>query len=121
MAQFFIMLLVLFVLGCGLYGIGAGVRLLQGGFAAVFRGTADAPAPQPSARRSAQQTAAQNDMRAGTSAAITLEENAASTPAQRCLEDLKQLYQLQQLGAISEQEYQQFKQHLLATLAQGQA
>ena len=103
MAQLFLLSLLAFAIICTMYGISAGVQRIQHGCARLLGGFKPA-APMHTVARSA-------PAQQGCPAA-----DAQPSPAQRCLEDLKNLYGLHQTGALSQEEFERLKQYLLSTI-----
>ena len=103
MGQLIFLLLLTFALICTLYGISEGVKIIQRGFARVLG----------IGRRSTLAQAAAPQMHLLPS---SVAEQSQLSPAQRCLEELKDLHALRQKGALSEGEFDQLKRHVLATL-----
>lgn len=91
MIQFTFFLIALFLIVCVLYGIAAGVQTVARGAAWFTEGQA----PENNAPRAA----------------------SAPSPAQRSLRQLQELHGLYQNGALTEDEYEQFKQYILAGIA----
>ena len=86
--QFILFLLVLFVIGCMFYGISSGVQVTTKGVAKLANGGVAKTDVQP----------------------------AALSSAQRCLHELQKLHELYQSGALSRDEFEQFKQLLLSSI-----
>ncbi len=87
--QFIFLLLSLFAIGCVLYGISAGVQTITRGATRLAGGhCAKAETPR-----------------------------AAPSSAQSCLHELQELHRLYQGGALSREEFDQFKQYILSTIA----
>ena len=122
MGQFILFLLALFAIGCVLYGISAGVQMIQRGFAYLAESasddasdkkplitplpprtvkTANAPAPQ--------REAARPEAKAGT-------PSAEASPMQRGIDELRDIFALYQQGALTQKEFQDMKQQLLSSL-----
>lgn len=117
MGQFILFLLGLFAIGCVLYGISAGVQIIQRGFAYLTEGArddasdnkrplttplppgtakpADAPAAQPQAFRPASTPPAE------------------ASPMQRSIDELRDIFALYQQGALTQAEFEGMKQYLL--------
>ena len=91
MIQFALFLIALFLIVCVLYGISAGVQTIAHSAARLTKGQT----PQKAAPRAAP----------------------ALSPAQRCLGQLRELHGLYQNGALSQEEYEQFKRYLLSSIA----
>jgi hypothetical protein len=101
--QLILFLLGLFVIGCVLYGISAGVHAVTRGASRLASGShaskADSPRDPPT-RDTLPSTSLQP----------------APSHSQRCLRELQELYGLHQSGALSKDEFEQFKRYLLSTI-----
>jgi hypothetical protein len=91
MIQFTFFLIALFLIACVLYGIAAGVQTVARGASWLSEGQV----PKSNTQR------------------IVPE----ASPAQRSLRQLQELHGLYQSGALTEEEYEQFKQYLLSSIA----
>lgn len=100
--QFILFLLGIFAIGCVLYGISAGVQIIQRGFTRLAN---TAHAPEANAPKQRLQTPPPPS------------EQPKPSPAQRCLDELNELHRLYQNGALTREEFEQFKQHLLSPIA----
>jgi len=87
MGHFVFFLLGLFAIGCVLYGISAGVQLIQRGFSGLACGGRKQGMPTPP----------------------------ISPPSQHGIHELRELFALHQQGALTQEEFQSMKRHLLAT------
>lgn len=103
--QFILFLLSLFAIGCVLYGISAGVQIVQRGFNALASngsgsgsGGTNAKEPQPPA------------------ATLTSNVPDAATLPQRCINELQALFDLYQSGALTQQEFEQCKWYVLHSM-----
>lgn len=92
MIQFIFFLIALFLIACVLYGIAAGVQTVARGATWLTEGQGG---KSDSAQRAAPMP----------------------SPAQRSLRQLQELHGLYESGALSKEEYEQFKQYLLAGIA----
>lgn len=100
--QFILFLLGIFAIGCVLYGISAGVQIIQRGFSRLANAT---HASETNAPKQRLQTPPPPS------------EQPTPSPAQRCLDELNELHRLYQNGALTREEFEQFKQHLLSLIA----
>ena len=101
MAQFILFLLALFAIGCVLYGISAGVQIIGLGVSRLAR-------LGHKSKASADSTQSQQQ--------ITPSAPPVLSSAQRCLDGLKELHGLHQMGAVSQEEFEQLKRYLLSTI-----
>lgn len=101
--QFILFLLSLFAIGCVLYGISAGVQVVQRGFNALASNGSGSSGnstkePQPPA------------------ATLTNKATDAATLPQRCINELRALFDLYQSGALTQQEFEKCKWHVLHSM-----
>ena len=122
MGQFILFMLSLFAIGCVLYGISAGVQVIQRGFWWLAESARDGasdkqrlvtPLP-PNAARPTNAAAVQLE-------AVPPEAKTSTSPAkvssmQRGIEELRVLFALHQQGALTQTEFEAMKRSLLATL-----
>ena len=105
--QMIMLLLGLFVIGCMLYGITAGVQVVQRGLSrlANSRHNGDVPAARP--------------------APVTLptaepdnakEPPSEKSPFQRNIGELREIFALYQQGGLTQEEFQDLKHHLLTAI-----
>lgn len=99
--QFILFLLGIFAIGCVLYGISAGVQIIQRGFSRLAN---TAHAPEANASKPRLPTSPPPS------------EQPAPSSAQRCLDELNELHRLYQNGALTREEFEQFKRHLLSPI-----
>ena len=99
--QFILFLLGIFAIGCVLYGISAGVQIIQRGFSRLANAT---HASETNAPKQRLQTPPPPS------------EQPTPSPAQRCLDELNELHRLYQNGALTRDEFEQFKRHLLSPI-----
>ena len=112
--QLILFLLGLFAIGCVLYGISAGVQIVHRGFSALFSGGSNSSSDD--------QEAPQAPPRPPAAAALGNKAlpDAATLP-QRCISELQALFNLYQSGALTQQEFEQCKWHVLHSMTQGGA
>ena len=119
MGQFILFLLGLFAIGCVLYGISAGVQIIQRGFAYLTKDTHDGTSNKrslvtslPTSKREAVDvTAAQSE--AARPAAQAMSSPADTSPMQRNIDELREIFALYQQGALTQAEFEIIKQYLL--------
>ena len=123
MGHFILFLLGLFAIGCVLYGISAGVQIIQRGFsylAASARGGAldkrplVSPLP-PSTEETTDAPVAQREAsqpKGGT-------PPAEASPTQRSIDELRGIFALYQQGALTPVEFEGIKQALLTAINSG--
>lgn len=122
MGQFILFLLGLFAIGCVLYGISAGVQIIQRGFSYLAESARDGASDKkplitsvaPDASKPADMPAAQRD-------AVQPETKASTPPAkvspmQRSIVELREIFALFQQGALTEAEFENMKQCLLSCI-----
>lgn len=107
--QFIIFLLGLFAIGCVLYGISAGVQIIQRGFSALASSGGNSNGAKESQRPPKTPSAI------GTNA---LADTGTPFP-RRCVQELQALFSLYQSGALTQQEFEQCKWHVLQSMSQG--
>lgn len=122
MGQFILFLLALFAIGCVLYGISAGVQIIQRGFAWLAEAAHDdasdkkpliTPLP-PSTAKAANAPASQRE-------AIRPEakeggQPSEASPMQRGIDELRALFALYQQGALTQAEFEGIKRSLLTNI-----
>lgn len=104
--QIIIFLLGLFLIGCLLYGIASGVQTIQRGFSRLTNSKIDDKAPTVKA--------------VSVTLPITAPDNAKEpvpdvSLAQHYIGELRELFALFQQGALTQEEFQSMKRHLLAS------
>jgi hypothetical protein len=122
MGQFILFLLSLFAIGCVLYGIAAGVQIIQRGFAWLAESARDgasdkkpliAPLPPSTAKAAnapaSQREATQSETKAGA-------QPSEASPIQRGIDELRDIFALYQQGALTQAEFESMKQYLLACI-----
>lgn len=122
MGKFILLLLSLFAIGCVLYGISAGVQIIQRGFSWLAEsardGTSDrrpliTPLP-PGTGEDTDSPAAQRERTRPETEAST--PPAKSSPMQRSIDELQDIFALYQQGALTQVEFQSMKQCLLSSI-----
>ena len=103
--QFILFLLLLFTIGCVLYGISAGVQGVQRG--AIWL------ANSKRSDNCNEDTTAQSQ---STQQANATARKAQATNTSHGIEELQTLFALHQQGALTSEEFQDMKQHLLHAL-----
>ncbi len=125
MGQFILFLLGLFTIGCVLYGISAGVQIIQRGFAYVadsaHMGASDkkplaTPLP-PSTAKPADAPTALRDTHYSDAKANTPPIEAS--PMQRSIDELRDIFALYQQGALTQAEFESVKRCLLEGIKTG--
>ncbi len=119
MGQLILFLLSLFAIGCVLYGISAGVQIIQRGFAWLAESARDdasdkkpliTPLPPSTAKAAnapaSQREAARPEVKAGS-------QPAEASPMQRGIDELRGIFALYQQGALNQEEFESMKQDLL--------
>ena len=99
MGQFILFLLGLFAIGCVLYGVSAGVQVIQHGISRLTEGANDSAPAAPSSPNS--------------QSPVTVKATVASSPLQHSIEVLRELFTLYQQGALTQEEFDGMKQCLL--------
>jgi len=116
--QLILFLLGLFAIGCLLYGISAGVRIIQRGFAWLAGGTGNnATSTEPSpgslhpvcAKTAAEPVPRQQDETPWRSAS-------GASPVQRSIDELRDIFALYQQGALTQEEFEGMKRCLLSNI-----
>jgi len=97
--QFIFLLIILFLIGCVLYGIFAGVRVIARGVSSLTSATSNDAAPGAQPTPAAQRP------------------DTEISPLQRNLNELREIFSLHRDGALTKEEFEQMKQHLLSTIA----
>lgn len=122
MGQFILFLLGLFSIGCVLYGISAGVQVIQRGFACLTKDTHDGtsnkrplvtPLPPITAKTGDAPAAQQESTRPGEKASSPPAE---ASPIQRSIGELRGIFALYQQGGLTEAEFESLKHCLLDRL-----
>ena len=119
MGQFILFLLGLFAIGCVLYGISAGVQIIQRGFAYLAEGARDgASDKRPLATPHSPDTAKPADAPAAQPEAFRPASTppAEASPMQRSIDELRDIFALYQQGALTQAEFESMKQYLLACI-----
>lgn len=121
MGQFILFLLALFAIGCVLYGISAGVQMIQRGFAWLAEsGRDDASGkrplitPLPAATGKAANAASARRETPSPQTNANAPAPAEGSPMQRSIDELRDIFALYQQGALTQEEFEGMKQHLLA-------
>lgn len=122
MGQFILFLLGLFAIGCVLFGISAGVQMIQRGLAYLAESASDdisdkrplvTPLP-PSTAKPADAPAAERE--SGRSAAKAGTSPTEASPMQRSIDELRDIFALYQQGALTQVEFENMKQYLLTCI-----
>lgn len=118
MGQLTLFLLGLFAIGCVLYGISAGVWIIQRGFAylaASARDGASNKKPLPtSLPSSAGETTVANSMQHIARPQINASmPHVEASPLQRSIGELRDIFVLYQQGGLTQAEFESMKQYLL--------
>ncbi|WP_404300070.1 SHOCT domain-containing protein [Alicycliphilus denitrificans] len=100
--QFILFLLGLFAIGCVLYGVSAGVQIIQRGFSRLANTAHTSEANAPKQRLQTPPLPS---------------ELPTPSHGQRYLDELNELYGLYQNGALTREEFAQLKRHLLSLIA----
>lgn len=110
MGQLILFLLALFAIGCVLYGISAGVQMIQRGLASLARSTSE--------DGSDKKLLSPNMDKTTDRPAVWLEPASAPlpkvSPMQHGIEELHALFTLYQQGALTQAEFEKMKRSLLA-------
>lgn len=106
--QFILLVVGLFAIACVLYGIAAGVGAIQRSLAWLVK-SEKAPCKPPLATPDAAEPAKGPHIAAN---------RTHPSPIQRNIEELRELFQLYQQGALSKEEYEGMKQYLLSGITQ---
>lgn len=121
MGQFILFLLGLFAISCVLYGISAGVQMIQRGFAWLAESARDDVPDKkplitllPAATGKASNAA--NARRETPSPQTRANAPAEGSPMQRNIDELRALFALYQQGALTQAEFEGMKRSLLATI-----
>lgn len=115
MGQFILFLLGLFAIGCVLYGISAGVQIIQRGFSWLLEGARSSGEHQTEHALEALPTAAPAQPSQGPPASAP-----EASPLHRSIGELRALFALYQQGALTREEFERMKRSLLTTI-QGSA
>lgn len=112
MGQFILFLLGLFAIGCVLYGIAAGVQIIQRGFSWLAKsGRSESAAhgePTPAALPTTAPPAPPNS---------TPQPSAPeASPLHRSIDELRALFALYQQGALTQAEFEGIKRSLLTNI-----
>ncbi|MBN9365598.1 MAG: SHOCT domain-containing protein [Comamonadaceae bacterium] len=122
MGQFILFLLALFAIGCVLYGISAGVQMIQRGFAWLAESGRDdasdkkplvTPLP-PSMGKAANAPASQREAIQPQTKASP--QPADASPMRRGIDELRDIFALYQQGALTQVEFERMKRSLLTDL-----
>lgn len=105
--QFIFFLLSLFAIGCVLYGISAGVQVVQRG-ASWLTGCGPDRCATPTTPQAMKQKMALADE--------VNESPTKTAPVSSDLDDLRELFALYRQGALTKEEYEQVKQYLLSAI-----
>ena len=106
--QLLLSLIGLFLMGCVLYGLYAGVQTIARGAARLTTGL----------HTSAPQIVAESHPScvAETQESLQQASQLSPSPSQRCIGELQSLFGLYQSGALTREEFERFKQHLLSAI-----
>lgn len=109
-------LLGLFAIGCVLYGISAGVQIIQRGFSWLIGNRAhdDAMSPASPIPVSLQTASAKEPISELLSTALS-SNTSATSPLHHSISELRELFALYQQGALTQEEFEGMKQSLLAS------
>lgn len=122
MGQFILFLLGLFAIGCVLHGISAGVQIIQRGFSylaeSVREGASNkrpliTPFPPGTGKAVDAQAMQRETARPETKASTPPAE---VSPTQRSIDELRDIFALHQQGALTQVEFDNMKQCLLASI-----
>ena len=131
MGQFILFLLGLFAIGCVLYGISAGVQMIQRGIAWLAESAREESPPKkpritplpPATGKTADAPAARKETAAPAETQAHAPAQTQASPMQRSIGELRDIFALYQQGALTQEEFEGMKQSLLtgikATAAQG--
>lgn len=120
--QLILFLLGLFAIGCLFYGISAGVRIIQRGFAYLAESAHDGaldkrplvtPLPSSTGENSDSPAAQRKDARPEVKACTPPAE---ASPMQRSIDELRDIFALYQEGALTQEEFEGMKRSLLAPI-----
>ena len=120
--QFILFLLLLFTIGCVLYGISAGVQIIQRGFSWLAESARDdtsdkrpviTPLPPSTVNIADALAARQEDSKPEPTVNTPLTEASAM---QRSIDELRDIFALYQQGALTQAEFENMKQYLLACI-----
>lgn len=121
MGQFILFLLALFAIGCVLYGISAGVQMIQRGFAWLAESARDdasdkrpliTPLPAAAGKAANAATARRETPSPQTKANAPAE----GSPMQRSIDELRDIFALYQQGALTQEEFEGMKHRLLTAI-----
>ena len=122
MGKLILFLLALFAIGCVLYGISAGVQIIQRGFSWLAESARDdasdnsplvTPLPTSTVKIADAPAAPQEDSKPESPTNIQL---AKASPIQRSIDELRDIFALYQQGALTQAEFENMKQYLLACI-----
>lgn len=122
MGQFILFSLSLFAIGCVLYGITAGVQIIQRGFTYLAESARDdasdkrplvTPLP-PGTEENTDSAAVQREGAQPEATAST--PPAEASPMQRSIDELQNIFALYQQGALTQVEFESMKQCLLSSI-----
>ena len=107
--QVILLLLSLFTVGCLLYGISAGVQVVQRGFNAFASNDSGDDVKKPQSPPNPPV------------APLTIKSPDAAPVSWRYINELQTLFELHQSGALTQQEFEQCKWHVLHSMTDGRA
>ena len=121
MGQLILFLLGLFTIGCVLYGIAAGVRLIQCGLAYLTKSERkQTPSKKscvtplsPAMEKTSGPSTAQTEVLAPAGMQTEASTNAGVSPIQHSIGELRDIFSLYQQGALTQDEFESMKQCLL--------
>lgn len=122
MGQFILFLLSLFAIGCVLYGISAGVQIIQRGFSWLAESARDdasdkrpviTPLPPSTVNIADALAARQEDSKPEPTVNTPLTEGSAM---QHSIDELRNLFALYQHGALTQEEFEGMKRCLLSNI-----
>ncbi len=121
MGQFILFLLALFAIGCVLYGISAGVQMIQRGFAWLAESARKESPPKkpliaprpPATEKTVDAPAARKETVAPAETQAHAPADTQASPMQRSIGELRDIFALYQRGALTQDEFEGMKQCLL--------
>ena len=122
MGKFILLLLSLFAIGCVLYGISAGVQIIQRGFSWLAESARDdASDKRPLVTSLPPSTGEAIDVPAVQREAVQPEAKASPLPVEtsslrRSIGELRDIFALYQQGALTQEEFEGMKQCLLSSI-----
>ena len=125
MGKLILFLLALFAIGCVLYGISAGVQIIQRGFSWLAESARDdASDKRPLVTSLPPSTGEAIDVPAVQREAVQPEAKASPLPVEtsslrRSIGELRDIFALYQQGALTQEEFEGMKQCLLSSIKMG--